>query len=85
METSSNGPERGVVILRTAVNNDVVDNLRAFDDYDKNLKFAIEALVELLMDTDREIFEIGNQYVVTEEEICIAVYEDELNIETLEV
>jgi hypothetical protein len=84
METYNPGPERGIVIVWTILNDDVVNDLRAFDDFDENLKDAIEILLEYLSDTNKEIFEIGNHYVVTEDEICIAVYEDELEITTFQ-
>lgn len=66
-----------IIVLETEINNDVIQQLKQADDNDPHLKEVIDAYVVTLEREDIEIFEIGNDFIVCENAIYIAVYEDE--------
>jgi hypothetical protein len=77
-------PTRDIVVVSIPVNDDAIYNLGAHDDFDEELNFVIRAYVAFIEDNeDIEIYWIGNSYFVTEEFVYLAVYEDELDEETL--
>ncbi len=67
-----------IVVLETEINDDVIQQLKQADDNDPHLKEVIDAYAKALEGEDIEIFEIGNDFIVCENAIYIAVYEDEL-------
>lgn len=79
-------PTKDIVVLESPINNDVIDNLEAHDDFDEQLNFVIRAYVAWIEDNENiEIYRIGNSYFITEDSIYIAVYQDDLSEETLEL
>jgi len=77
-------PTRDIVVVSIPINNDVIYNLKAHDDFDEQLNFVIKTYIAYIEDTENiEIYSIGNSYFVTEDFIYLALYEDELSDETL--
>lgn len=71
--------ERDVVVVTIAINNDTIAELQAADEYDRNITPVMEAFAESLTKRDKEIFLQGNLFIVTEDEIFVGVYEDDLD------
>lgn len=73
-----------IVVLTLEINNEVIANLRVVDDYDTKIKELIDALAEKLTDEGTEVYEVGNTFIVTENEILVAGYQDEVTEEITE-
>lgn len=71
--------ERDVVVVTIAINNDTIAELQAADEYDRNITPVMEAFAESLTKRDKEIFLQANLFIVTEDEIFVGVYEDDLD------
>jgi hypothetical protein len=80
-------PTKDIIVVETPVNDEVIYNLQADDDnIDEQLKFVIKAYAAYIEDNeDIEILTVGNSYLVTENAVYIAVYEDEWDEENSEI
>ena len=85
-EIKSITPTRDIVVVSIPIDNEVIYNLQARDDFDEHLNFVVRAYAAHIEDNENiEIYKIGNCYLITEDYIYLAVYQDELNEETLEL
>lgn len=69
--------ERDIVVLWINIDDDVITNLKFSDDYDECLNIVINAFKEQLEQEGKEIFYIGNTFLICEDNIYLAIYEDE--------
>lgn len=76
--------EENIIVLSTKINDDIIAALRAVPakEVDPMIKDLIDSCVKDIKDSgeDIEIFEIGPHYIVTENSLYIAVFEDQIEI-----
>jgi hypothetical protein len=66
-----------IVVLEAQIDDEVIQHLKMADDSDIHLKEIIDAYEIVLSEKGIEIFDRGNDFLICEDAIYIAVYEDE--------
>jgi hypothetical protein len=69
---------KDIVVLETAISNEVIYQLQT-NDFREDLNAVINEYARQLEEGGVEIFQIGNDFVVTEDCIYIAAYEEDVN------
>lgn len=69
---------KDIIVIETAINDEVIQQLKTNDLYE-DLKVVIDEYARQLKESRVEIFEVGNDFIVTEECVYIAMYEEDLS------
>lgn len=70
---------KDIIVVETSINDDVIQQLKQSDDTNKDLGAVITEYAKQLQDKGIEIFDMGNDFIVCEEGIYIACYDDEFD------
>lgn len=70
---------RDIIVVETAIDNDVIQQLKSAYDTNPDLATIIDSMNESLLEEGIEVFDRGNDFIVCEKGIYIACYSDEFD------